>query len=60
MANDTEEHFLPHRTHAEALRYLFSGGDGCRDFNRAAHNLIIGQDAPENAFALDPMYDDPP
>ena len=45
MANDTEEHFLPHRTHAEALRYLFSGGDGCRDFNRAAHDLIIGQDA---------------
>jgi hypothetical protein len=60
MANDTEEHFLPHRTHAESLRYLFSGGDGCRDFNRAAHDLIIGQDVLENAFTLEPVHDGPP
>lgn len=45
MVNDTEEHFLALHTHAKALRYHFSGRDRCRNFDRAAHTLIISHHA---------------
>jgi hypothetical protein len=49
---------LARHPHTKSLRYLFSGWDGCRYFNRAAHVLIINHDATESALVIESAHGD--